>query len=246
MVDRISISTSRIITRDSSGTTTFDTNKKYFKTVQNGDFEVGGIQRGPCLVGYAEPNNDQFYDFHQNKGFTTMISRSSVQLVPGVAFTINLFVPSHAYASKSYSASHSTYYIGRINGGGAQFPHGVTPTITTLGSTSSSVATLHRRASTSASWSSIDTGQVYYYSASFTASGTTWTLLYYEIGIDLLQAAVNGRGTSYYYRLSLPSTWNSTMQNASGQSTNYGSAGHRTLIPSVGREPTQLDLTVTP
>lgn len=247
MVDRISISTNRIITRDSSNNVTFDTNSKYFKTVTNGNYEVGGLARGPCLVGYGRENNDQFFDYHQNKGFTCLMSRSGVTLVPGASFNMEFFVPSHNMPSALYQATLNTYFIGQINGGGTRVPRPVisNTTYTNFGATTSNVVTLYRRESTSDSWASIDTGKVQRQRAQYTYDGFSITNDYYLLDVDVVQAAVSGRSTSYYYKILLPNTWNNTMQYA-GTAVNYGTLSYWMYTPSVGRAPEELDLAVTP
>ena len=229
---------------------TFDTNSKYFKTVTNGDFEVGGLARGPCLVGYGQQNNDQFFDYHQNKGFTCMINRSGTTLGPGSSFTINYFVPSHAFTSKLYSATFSTTLIGQLNIGGQRVPpsYKASTTYTNIGATTSNVVTLYRRESTADSWSSVDTGQVIWQRRQWSQSefgGFSIDAYGYVLDVDILQAAVSGRSTSYYYKVELPNTWNNTMQSA-GSSANFGTAVYDFESPSVGRAPEELDLAVTP
>lgn len=60
MVDRVSISTNRIICRDSSSNVTFDTNRQYLKSDVNGDFEAGGVLQAPVVYGSGLAS-DMFY-----------------------------------------------------------------------------------------------------------------------------------------------------------------------------------------
>lgn len=246
MVDRISITTSRIVTRNSSNAVTFDTNDKYIKTVSSGAFKVGGLARGPCLVGFAVENNDQFFDYHQNKGFTTLLNRPATNLTPGTALALEFFVPSHNFSSSVYSASFSASNIGQLNLGGVRIPPASLSgaTITNTAQTTSNVVFLNRRESPSDSWSFVTSGKVIYQSLQFTDGIFNVTTSAYLLDVDLLSPAVSARSTSYYYRLSLTSSWNNTMQ-AGGSSANYGTAEYRVVGPSVGRPPVELDLDVT-
>jgi hypothetical protein len=57
VVDRISITTSRIICRDASGNTTFDSNDSYMRTDSNGQFLAGGLLEVPVIVGKGTASN---------------------------------------------------------------------------------------------------------------------------------------------------------------------------------------------
>lgn len=226
---------------------TFDTNDKYIKTVSSGAFKVGGLARGPCLVGFAVENNDQFFDYHQNKGFTSLLSRPATTLTPGTALALEFFVPSHNFSSTTYSASFSASNIGQLNFGAIRIPPASLSgaSINNNGQTTSNVVMLNRRESPSDNWSFVTSGKVIYQTLYWTENSINVSGSAYLLNVDLLNFAASGRSTSYYYRLSVSSSWNNTML-AGGNYANYGAQSYRVAGPSVGRPPAELDLDVTP
>jgi hypothetical protein len=254
LVDKVSISTNRIVTRNSSGTIKFDTNEKYFRTVTNGNYEVGGIARGPCVVGYGTNGNDQFFDFHQNKGFTTLLSRSGITITPYADFTMEFFVPSHAHSSGTYSASMSTTNIGYLDGGGVVVPRDAlgNATFTTYAQTSNNAVTLYRRESPSDNWTSVYSDKLKYITASFTSASwgsSTYTRSYYYPDIYFPDDARYYRSTSMYYKVDIPVSWVQNFYytaNSQFAGNAFGTKPFWMHIPSVGRAPTELDIEVTP
>ena len=51
MVERIKITSNRILCKDTSGNITFDTNRQYLKYDTNGAFKAGGLIEAPAIVG---------------------------------------------------------------------------------------------------------------------------------------------------------------------------------------------------
>lgn len=59
MVNKVEITSNRIITRDNSGNTTFDTNNLYLKTDAGGSMFIGGWSRQPVYYGLASATDTE-------------------------------------------------------------------------------------------------------------------------------------------------------------------------------------------
>lgn len=63
MVDRISITGSRILCKDASGNTTFDTQQDFMRTDTNGQFQAGGHLEVPVVHGQGSASNIKAHEF---------------------------------------------------------------------------------------------------------------------------------------------------------------------------------------
>lgn len=63
MVDRISITGSRILCKDAAGNTTFDTNDDFMRTDANGNFQAGGHLEVPVVHGRGTANAIKAHEF---------------------------------------------------------------------------------------------------------------------------------------------------------------------------------------
>lgn len=63
MVDRISITGSRILCKDASGNTTFDTQQDFMRTDTNGQFQAGGHLEVPVVHGQGGASNIKAHEF---------------------------------------------------------------------------------------------------------------------------------------------------------------------------------------
>lgn len=98
MVNKVEITPSRIITRDNSGNTTFDTNNLYLKTDPTGSMKLGGFNRLPvyfCRFYYTQSGS--LIDHVALGGAATFVEMSHPNqkvLNPGVAGSYTMYLPS--------------------------------------------------------------------------------------------------------------------------------------------------------
>ncbi|NDB57406.1 hypothetical protein EB001_03035 [bacterium] len=71
MVERIRVTSSRIITRNSSSNITFDTDRRYLKSDSSGQLLAGGYTRAPIVAGSSGTN---LYDHTNAGGFIVNLS----------------------------------------------------------------------------------------------------------------------------------------------------------------------------
>lgn len=237
LVDRISITKTRIITRNSAGTVKFDTNKNYLKPDSGGVFKVGGTTAGPCPIGIADSSRDLMVNNSENKGFTTLISRTASDFTRSMSsdFVVTYFVPSH---------SHTSSTIGRTAVGGLNPERYPNRSLTLLGTTSQNVCTLYRRSTPSASWSSVATGTIKHYRQSSDYIYPSYygvTSHFYEPQIDMVARSVTDKANPYYYKFVVNSNWGSYIS-----SSESGYEESSIYLPSVGRPLISLGLVVTP
>jgi hypothetical protein len=91
-VERLSITSSRIITRDSSNNTTFDTERRYLKSDSSGQLLAGGFTRAPIVAGSSGTN---LYDHVGAGGF--IVNLSSEIPVPRNPDTGDVILTGHPY-----------------------------------------------------------------------------------------------------------------------------------------------------
>jgi len=111
MVERIKITPNRIICKDSSGATTFDTDNKYVKNQSGGSFKLSGTVETPMLgflSDYYTPSHPTPYPFTNVSGF----SMDVMDFNRDSSGNINFIIPTFPYAFSDVTNLNSGGTIG--------------------------------------------------------------------------------------------------------------------------------------
>jgi hypothetical protein len=257
LVNKVEITPSRIITRKSNGSTTFDTNSLYLKTDAGGSMFVGGFKRLPVYFG-------------------TMAVSTTNQVLPDK--------PTHGYPGTLLNTSNFRQAVsGQETWHDLYVPSGVTSFYTLGGdSRSQSGPTL---AHEYYNWNNLS--PVYYKSGSYNSGSWTHigsltlsaTLIVFlangqmpipgprtpTLNVAQMQSLYNSYGAGYYRIKTLPSNWASVKSSSMGvirsdgttsAGTNNKTAGEIInptqyvqppyLYPAINEAPTNIDVAVTP
>jgi hypothetical protein len=263
LVNKVEITPSRIITRNASGTTTFDTNNLYLKTDAGGSMYVGGFKRLPVYYGVmAVSTTNQTLPDWINYGYPeTILSHSNfLGRVSGQESWYDMYIP---------DGVQSFYAFYGDNRG----PSG--PTIGISEYIWSNACAVQRRDSyTSGSWSSCGTidikGNVLIFLAnqqypvpgprSFFPDPAQMLAKYQQYGAgyyrlthlpsnhESLNASVyrtySAQNGTYTAWTALTSTYRLGTEHVPTATNQYVQNG--ILVPAINTEPTNIDVAVTP